>query len=101
MNPYTLHLTVLQSITEDRDPTQVGAICNPQRTEVAWNDSFTAFRLIALKWWDDASYIAYQSGIDGEDDDRYEGDLQGDEPAAVVAAVAPAAPPIDSDEIPF
>lgn len=99
MNAYTLHLAVLQPIvSEDREPTQVGALCNPQRTEVVWNDTFTAFRLVALKWWDDASYIAYQArDIEDRDDD-----FEGAEPTASTPSflVAPL-PAVDSDEIPF
>ena len=34
---------------------------NPQRTEYRWNDDFSGFIPIKLRWWDDASYIAYQS----------------------------------------
>lgn len=56
-----LHLVVLQdNVAEGTDPSQA-CLWNPRRTEFVWNDSFTAFRPIPLRWWDDASYIAYQA----------------------------------------
>jgi len=42
---------------------------NPERFDFAWNADFSAYRPLRLKWWDDASYIAYQCGdIDDSDD---------------------------------
>lgn len=52
-----LHLTVLQAHT----PHQATALGCPQRNEFVWNDDFTAFRIVALNWWDDQSYIDYQA----------------------------------------
>lgn len=45
---------------------------NPARYDFVWSDDFLAFRAIKLLWWDDASYIAYQSdpGCDGMEDAR-------------------------------
>jgi hypothetical protein len=33
---------------------------NPDRVDFIWNEDFTKFRAIPLKWWNDASYIVYQ-----------------------------------------
>lgn len=75
------HLTVLQNgyETRDEEPTQASRLWNPNRTEFFWNDDFTMFRPVALRWWDDASYVAYQAGDDvsfeevGEYEDAREG----------------------------
>lgn len=42
---------------------------NANRYEFRWNDDFSGFIPIKLRWWDDASYIAYQSDCG---DDGYE-----------------------------
>ena len=94
-----MHLRVLQGGSE----TQLPAIADAQRTEVAWNDDFTAFRLIPLKWWDDASYAAYElDGIDtgAEGYDGHDGITLPLAPlsAASVASLAPAA---EDDGLPF
>lgn len=34
---------------------------SPQRHDFYWNEEDGSVRVIALLWWDDASYIAYQS----------------------------------------
>ena len=31
------------------------------RNDVVWNNDLSMFRLVPLLWWDDASYIRYQS----------------------------------------
>lgn len=57
-----LHLVVLQSnVDANTEPSQASRLYNPSRTEFAWNQDFTAFRPVPLRWWDDASYVAYQS----------------------------------------
>ncbi len=48
---------------------------DPNRYDFDWNDDFTAFRPLALTWWDDASYLDYQSrcgdeGYDPSEDRR-------------------------------
>lgn len=60
----TIHLTVLKGIDGQSN---AGALVD-YRTECVWNDDFTSFRLVALRWWDDASYACYQSN-DGRDED--------------------------------
>ena len=58
------HLTVLQpNVSFDKDPTQATDIYPAYRTDFHWNKDFTAFKAIPLRWFDDASYAAYQ----GED----------------------------------
>lgn len=62
-----MHLAVYQpNVVEGEDPTQCVALYNPGRYDYRWNSDFTAFRAIKLTWWDDRSYIAYQSGYDPE-----------------------------------
>ncbi len=65
-----LHLNVLQNVApitewsssaDALDATNC-RLFNPMRHDFRWNDDFTAFRPVALKWWDDASYMAYQHG---------------------------------------
>lgn len=51
------HLTVIQD-SEGRS--QAASLGNPNRVEFRWNDDFSAFQIIPLRWWDDTSYIAYQ-----------------------------------------
>jgi len=34
---------------------------NSMRYSFVWNEDSSAFRPVWLLWWDDASYIAYQS----------------------------------------
>jgi len=34
---------------------------NPGRYDFVWNDDYTMFRAVPLRWWDDASYARYQS----------------------------------------
>lgn len=41
---------------------------NPDRFDFRWNAGGTAFRLIPLRWWDNESYIAYQSDCLSEQD---------------------------------
>ena len=45
---------------------------NPQRYDFRWNEDYSGFVPVKLLWWDDASYIAYQSdpGCDGDEDAR-------------------------------
>lgn len=97
-----LHLNVVQG----PHGTQAGHLATPQRNEFVWNDNFTAFRIAPLRWWDDASYAAYQAA----DSHWEDGDDSYGESAPVVearAAVveAPAAPVSDDswidEEIPF
>lgn len=60
-----LHLNVIHDTHgRDVDPSSAARLFNPQRTEFRWNDDFTAYRPIALRWWDDASYARYQAGDD-------------------------------------
>lgn len=52
-----VHLNVIQ-----KDGTSnVVALANPHRQDVRWNADYTAFQVRDLRWWDDASYIAYQA----------------------------------------
>lgn len=62
------HLNVLQN-----DGSSNAFLFGDYRTELVWNDDFTAFRAVALRWWDDASYARYQAG---DVDDREEPTLQ-------------------------
>lgn len=51
----TLHLTVL---ADD------GALLSPEPTqaeEYRWSHNYAAYRVTFVYWWDDASYIRYQS----------------------------------------
>jgi len=57
----SLHLNVLHN-TVAGNPSSASRIFSPYRHEFRWNDDFTAYYPIVLKWWDDASYLAYQSG---------------------------------------
>lgn len=34
---------------------------SPGRFDIIWNADYTMFRAVKLQWWDNASYIAYQS----------------------------------------
>jgi hypothetical protein len=34
---------------------------SPECFDFRWNEDYTMFRPIRLLWWDEASYIAYQS----------------------------------------
>lgn len=34
---------------------------NPDRFEFRWNEDYTEFQLVPVRWWDDLSYIRYQS----------------------------------------
>lgn len=52
-----LHLAVIQPIIERVVP----PCWNPERFDFYWNDDYTAFRLVRLSWWDEASYAAYQA----------------------------------------
>lgn len=93
-----LHLTVIQpNVREGENPTQAH-LFNPQRTEYRWNADFSAFYPIPLRWWDDASYIAYQGYCGDEDDmDDNEGETL---PPPPVHDTIPA-PPLEYDPIPF
>lgn len=86
-----LHLTVLQSNpSPDSDPTQAVVLYDSLRHEFVWNNDFSAFRAVRLKWWDDASYIAYQaSDNDGEE--------LTERMVLPVAPVLPPAPAADDD----
>lgn len=46
---------------------------NPNRYEFCWNDDFSGFIPCKLRWWDDASYAAYQADC-GEDEESYRPD---------------------------
>lgn len=37
---------------------------NPDRFDFVWNKDYTEVTAIALTWWDEASYAAYQRGDD-------------------------------------
>lgn len=64
----SLHLNVLHEVSsEDQDPSSVSRLFNPYRYDFYWNKDCTAYRPIALQWWDDASYIAYQCGDNERD----------------------------------
>ena len=41
--------------------TDIGALYNPESHDFRWNRDFTAFRAVACRWSDDASYAAYQA----------------------------------------
>lgn len=60
---HRLHLVVIQSNynINKEDPSQVCKLYNPNRYDFVWNDDYTSFRAIKLAWWDDASYIDYQT----------------------------------------
>lgn len=51
-----LHLNVIQN-----DGNTNAKLVGDYRTEIAFNGDYSAFRAVELKWWDDASYIAYQA----------------------------------------
>lgn len=40
---------------------------NPMRTEFRWSADFAAFLPVRLRWWDAASYAAYQAGDDAHE----------------------------------
>lgn len=100
-----LHLTVLQdNVREGENPTQA-VLFNPQRTEFRWNADFSAFWPIPLRWWDDASYIAYQGDCG---DDGYEEDVILPPPTDTIPAPPDMpvcdtipCPPLFEDDIPF
>jgi len=78
-----VHLTVINVQSDPSlDPTNAG-LFSDRRTEIAWNDDFTAFRVVSLRWWDDASYAVYQSGLPDPNDDSWSGDtcVSCDEPS--------------------
>lgn len=52
-----LHLSVF---SKEGDHAANAALYNPRRNEFVWNADFSAFRVVPLLWWDDASYIKYQ-----------------------------------------
>ena len=63
-----LHLVVFQpNAKEGSEPTQASRLYSSRTHDFAWNDTFTAFHALRLKWWDDASYAAYQGSDDGGD----------------------------------
>jgi len=77
----TVHLAVLQAVAEEdlsdycypqarvlELQTQAAVLYSPARYDFVWNDDFSAFRPVRLLWWDEASYLAYQSGDYGEDE---------------------------------
>lgn len=33
---------------------------NPLRYQFVWNEDYSLFQAIPLRWWDDSSYIRYQ-----------------------------------------
>jgi hypothetical protein len=35
---------------------------DPERYDFFWNKDFTAVKIVPLTWWDDKSYLAYQTG---------------------------------------
>lgn len=55
-----LHLAVIQHVAGPEGGLTQTSLWSPQRTEFVWTTDFTAFRPVALKWWDDASYVAYE-----------------------------------------
>ena len=64
------HLTVLKDdVSGDVDPVANVGQYNLRRVEIRWNADQTAFCPVALRWWDDASYIAYQCDC-GDDEGR-------------------------------
>lgn len=70
-----LHLTVIQPTTDPNVPaTNCHALVDPVRQDVRWNQDYSAWSVRDRNWWDDASYIAYQSGDDTDDsaDDGYQ-----------------------------
>ncbi len=61
-----LHLNVVHEQADPNEsPSSAARLFNPARFDFRWNDDYTAFRPIRLRWWDDASYARYQSGDDG------------------------------------
>jgi hypothetical protein len=95
-----LHLAVLQpNVGEGEEPTQASRLFSPRTHDFAWNDTFTAFRPLPLKWWDDASYIAYQAGDNYPDDYSEEGDYPTLPPPPLPDTIP--APPLEDDNIPF
>lgn len=86
-----LHLTVLQA----RNAHQAAALGSSQRNEFVWNDDFTAFRIVPLKWWDDASYAEYQAR--DIDDRQEEGAPVPPAPLAPKPAPAPVLPQSEDD----
>lgn len=105
MGTNRLHLAVYQpNAQEGEDPTQCCALYNPARNDYRWNADFTAFRAIKLTWWDERSYIAYQSGYDpdtGRDLFYDDEDERTDCVEAVPVAVPVLKEPEFEDDIPF
>ncbi len=62
-----LHLNVIhETFGQDINPSSAARVFNCNRFDFRWNDDFSAFYPVALRWWDDASYAAYQAGDDSE-----------------------------------
>ena len=49
------------TLTEEEVKAELYKEFNPARVDCIWNDDYTIVTIKELKWWDDASYIAYQS----------------------------------------
>lgn len=81
MQDSTVHLHLV-----DQDP-----VGDPMRADHVWNTDYTAYRVVPLLWWDDASYIAYQADYAGADEEDLVRDLP--VPAALVE--------VSEDDLPF
>lgn len=65
-----LHLNVIHdTFGRDESNSSAARLFSPRTNDFAWNDDFTAFKALPLKWWDDASYIAYQTRDCCDDED--------------------------------
>ena len=85
----SLHLTVINP-----DGSFNCDLVADHRTDVRWvGEGYVAWQAVRLRWWDDASYIAYQAG---DIDDPEDG---GEEASAVVPAQE--IPAVDADPLPF
>jgi hypothetical protein len=51
------HLIVVQPNGE----TNVEVLFDPNRVDIRWSADYIAFRPSLRRWWDERSYIAYQS----------------------------------------
>lgn len=70
MDTNHLHLRVIQNSADalpNEEPSQVSRLWGSDRFDFRWNDDYSAFFVVALSWWDEASYARYQG-----DDDHYE-----------------------------
>lgn len=69
MNTTTTRELTAKEIEDGFEPASQVENYNPNQYDFCWTKDFEAFRPIKLLWWDDASYIAYQCGDFGDEEE--------------------------------